>query len=142
MSTITTCRHCGTRNRVPDQPTGRPRCASCQHDLAWIINAGDDDFAHAIDTPTLVLVDLWAPWCGPCRSLSLAIEHAAAELGGQVKVVKVNVDLAPAISERFRVRSIPLMVLMRDGAVIDTQTGAIPSHRLIEWIQSHLPPSG
>jgi thioredoxin 2 len=109
---------------------GRPRCSACGADLPWLIDAGDDDFSAAVDTGRLVLVDLWAPWCGPCRMIAPMLESLAAEFAGRLKVVKVNVDSSPAVARRFDARSIPLLVFLRDGRPVDTVVGAQPAHVL------------
>lgn len=137
-STITACPSCGTKNRVPTATRGKVRCAKCSTDLPWLVDATDADFDAAVDTNQLVLVDLWAPWCGPCRMVAPAVERAAADYAGKLKAVKVNVDNSPGLSARFRAQSIPMLVLMRDGAVVDTQIGAVPEHQLLSWVGSHL----
>ncbi len=133
MSRVVACPSCATKNRVPDTVTGRPRCARCQADLPWLVDAREDDFADAVATPLPVLVDLWAPWCGPCRLVAPGIEQAARELAGRLKVVKVNVDEAPGVSARFGVQGIPTLLLLRDGQVVDRQVGALPTDRLLGW---------
>ena len=85
-----------------------------------------------------VLVDLWAPWCGPCRTVSPVLETLAGERAGQLKLVKVNSDVAPAVSRRFEVQAIPTLVLMRHGRVIDRQVGAAPAHALRGWLDRSL----
>jgi thioredoxin 2 len=142
MSSIVACPSCGTRNRVPTASTGRPRCASCQVDLPWLVDATDADFDAAVDTARLVLVDLWAPWCGPCRMVAPAVERASREHAGRLKAVKVNVDESPGISNRFRAQSIPMLVLLRDGQVVDTQIGALPEQQLLAWVARHLDTAG
>lgn len=106
--------------------------------LAWMVDAGDGDFDEAVDSTGLVLVDLWAPWCGPCRTVAPAVEAAAREFAGKLKVVKVDVDQAPGISARFRVQGIPALLLLRDGQPIARQVGAVPVNRLLDWVQEHL----
>lgn len=118
------------RNRVRSGERGRPRCASCRADLPWLVDAGDADFAAAIATERLVLVDLWAPWCGPCRVIAPTLESLAAEFAGRLKVVKVNVDSSPAVARRFDARSIPLLVFLRAGQTVGTVVGAQPAHVL------------
>ena len=124
---IVQCPTCATKNRLPLAAHGHPRCAACKTDLPWLVEAGDDDFAAAADTTALVLVDLWAPWCGPCRLVAPVLETLSKELAGQLKVVKVNVDLAPQTALRYRAQSIPMLLLMRDGQVVDTMIGAQPA---------------
>lgn len=138
MSSITTCPSCGQKNRAPVTAAGHLRCAACHTDLAWIVDAGDDDFTDAAASTNLVLVDLWAPWCGPCRAVAPAVERAATEFAGRLKVVKVNVDEAPGVSSRFRVQGIPALFLLRDGQPIAEQVGAVPADRLLDWVREHL----
>jgi len=123
---IVTCPHCGKRNRVPAAAAGKPRCANCHQWLPWIAAAGDGDFADVAEKSSVpVLVDLWAPWCGPCRMVSPALEQLAAERAGQLKLVKVDVDKAPAISQRFTVQAVPTLLLLDHGQILARQAGAI-----------------
>ena len=138
-STVVTCPSCGTRSRVPAVAEGRPRCPACKNDLPWIASAEDESFAEVADSSRIpVLVDLWAPWCGPCRQLSPALEKLAGELAGKIKLVKVNVDNSPATQARFRVQAIPTMVLFRDGAEIDRLIGFMPKDKIIEKVSAKL----
>lgn len=122
------CPACGTKNRVPVSASGSPRCASCHVDLPWLVEAGDADFAGAVETKRLVLVDLWAPWCGPCRMVAPILEKLAVEFADRLKVVKVNVDESPMTAQRHQARSIPMLLFMRDGDVVETVVGAQPEH--------------
>ena len=124
------CPSCGVKNRLPVGAAGRPRCASCHGDLPWIVAAGDGDIADALDTTQLVIVDLWARWCGPCRMVAPILERLAHEFAGRVKVVKVDVDAAPLTAERWNARSIPMMLFVRGGEVVNTVVGAQPEHVL------------
>lgn len=135
MSRVTACPHCQTRNRLPDSVSGRPRCAKCKADLPWIVDATSSDFDEAIGGHRPVLVDLWAPWCGPCRTIAPGIERAAAEMAGSLKVVKVNVDEAPDVSARFEVQGIPTLLILRDGRLVESQVGALPPDQLISWVR-------
>lgn len=121
------CPSCGTKNRLPVSASGRPRCASCSTDLPWQVEAGDSDFEAAVDTSRLVLVDLWAPWCGPCRMVAPVVEQLSREFVGRLKVVKVNVDNSPRIASEYRAQSIPMLLFMRGGKVVDTVIGAQPA---------------
>jgi thioredoxin 2 len=107
--------------------------------LAWIAEADDDDFAEVVEAATLpVLVDLWAPWCGPCRTVSPTLEQLAHECAGRVKVVKVNVDESPRTMRRFGVQGIPTLLLVHGTDVIARQTGAGSASMLRGWLQDAL----
>jgi thioredoxin 2 len=135
------CPNCGRTNRVPAAAPGTPRCGNCHHPLPWIADAGDDTFAEIAEAASLpVIVDLWAPWCGPCRMISPALEQLATELAGQVKLVKVNVDNSPKIQQRYGVQAIPTLLILRHGEVIARRTGAVPVAQLRAWIESAIKP--
>lgn len=139
-STKVTCANCGARNRVPAVATGLPRCGRCSSPLPWVVEVDDRDFHAAVNESSLpVLVDVWAPWCGPCRMVSPALEKLAGELAGKLKLVKVNADDNPEVSRRFEVQSIPTLVLLDRGALLDKQVGALPEPRLRAWLESTLP---
>jgi thioredoxin 2 len=133
------CPDCGRKNRVPRAAAGTPRCAHCKQRLPWVVDAGDDDFAEVADQAKVpVLVDLWAPWCGPCRMVSPALERLAAELAGRVKLVKVNVDRSPRLSQRFGAQAIPTLVLIQHGKEVARQIGAAPPPQLRAWLEAGL----
>ena len=104
--------------------------------MPWLVNADEKSFPSAVGTSLPVLVDLWAPWCGPCKTIAPAVERAAKEFAGRLKVLKVNVDVAPGVSERFSVQGIPTLLMLRDGKVVDRQVGALPADRLTAWVRS------
>ena len=137
---IVPCLQCGRKNRVPFVAgPGTPRCASCGVALPWVTDAGDDTFAKTVETSTVpVLVDLWAPWCGPCRMVSPALETLARDLAGRIKLVKVNVDEAPGVARRFSVQGIPTLVVMKGKNELARQTGAAPEHALRAWLEGAL----
>ena len=135
---VIACPTCGTKNRLPVVAHGHPRCASCKTDLPWLVEAGDADFDAAVDTKALVVVDLWAPWCGPCKQLSPILEKLAVQYAGRLKLVKVNVDQSPATQAAFGIQSIPTLVLLRDGQVVAQQAGAMPLGALQRWIEPYL----
>jgi thioredoxin 2 len=138
-SQIIVCPDCGRKNRVPDAAPGKPSCAICHSPLPWSVTAGDDTFdrvAAGSDLP--VLVDLWAPWCGPCTVVSPLVERASQAFAGRLKVVKVNVDEAPGLASRFGARGIPTLLLLDHGRELSRQVGAVPWQQLERWIQSTL----
>jgi thioredoxin 2 len=135
---VVVCPACGVRNRVPSVASGLPRCASCHRDLPWLVEAGEANFDSVIDSRFPVLVDLWAPWCGPCRMVAPAVQRSAQELAGRLKVVKVNVDQAPGISARLGVQGIPTLLLLRHGDIVARQVGALPESQLLAWLRSSI----
>lgn len=133
------CPACGKTNRIPGQAAGRPRCGNCKAGLPWIVNAGDADFgAVAEESPVPVLVDFWADWCGPCRMVSPVLDKLARERPGLIKLVKVDVDKAPALSRRFDVQAIPTLMVLVDGKVAARQAGAAPADVLRSWLDGAL----
>jgi thioredoxin 2 len=136
--TVVTCPNCGTKNRVPVVASGVPRCANCGTQLPWIVSAEAEEFEAAIRADLPVLTDFWADWCGPCRMISPIVERVGEELAGRLKVVKLDVDAAPDVAERYEARSIPLLVLFRDGEEIDRLVGAVPERQLRQWLDPHL----
>lgn len=138
-SDIVTCPHCGKRNRVPAAASGKPRCANCHQWLPWIAEAGDADFEEIVEkTSVPVLVDLWATWCAPCRMVSPALEQLATERAGRLKLVKVDVDKAPQISQRFTVQAVPTLLVIENGEVLGRQSGAAPVAALRNWLDQTL----
>jgi thioredoxin 2 len=142
-TSLIACPHCGKRNRVPVSAGSVPKCGNCHQRLPWIADAGDDDFAEVAErAPVPVLVDLWATWCGPCRMVSPALERLATERAGELKLVKVDVDQAPRLSQRFEVRAVPTLMVLRDGEVLARQPGAAPEPALRNWLDQALQSKG
>jgi len=138
-SAVIRCEHCGQANRVPAAAAGTPRCGKCHQPLPWIADADDATFGDIADAAKIpVIVDLWAPWCGPCRAVSPALEQLARDLAGRVKLVKVNVDTSPQISQRFGAQAIPTLLVLRGGQVAARQTGAAPLAALRSWVENAL----
>jgi thioredoxin 2 len=137
-STIVPCPNCATKNRVRATAAGVPRCSVCQTLLPWIVEASAESFDEEVASSVPVLVDFWAPWCGPCRTVSPLIERLGRENAGRLKVVKLNVDEAPAIAGRYEVRGIPLLVVIRDGSERDRLVGAAPAPQLEAWLAPYL----
>jgi thioredoxin len=104
------------------------------------VNATDATFDVEANASPTVVVDLWAPWCGPCRFVGPILEELSRDWAGRLKVVKVNVDDNQRLAMRFDARSIPTMVVMRDGQVVDRIVGALPKPALQARIEPHLKP--
>jgi thioredoxin 2 len=133
------CPSCGTTNRVAQAKLDQglaPACGRCKQALAAAATPGpltvtDATFATEVErSPLPVLVDAWAPWCGPCRMVGPSVDALAKELAGQVRVAKLNVDDNPHTAGRFDIRSIPTMLVMRDGREIDRIVGALPKEAI------------
>jgi len=135
---IIVCPICGARNTIRPSPRGAPHCGTCGKPLPWVVDATDATFDIEAQTTATVLVDLWAPWCGPCRFVSPILEQLAREFPGRLKVIKVNVDDNRALSQRYEALSIPTMVVMKDGRVVDRVVGAMPKPALTARLTPYL----
>jgi thioredoxin len=117
----------------------RPVCGRCKTALA--VDAGpvtvtDATFSAEVErSPVPVLVDAWAPWCGPCRMIAPIVDQLAAEMAGRARVAKLNVDDNPATAARFGLRSIPTLLLLRDGREIDRIVGVQPKHEIARRLE-------
>ena len=138
-ATVVQCPGCGQKNRVPAPADGVPRCGTCHNPLPWVVDADDGSFAQVAGAAAIpVIVDLWAPWCGPCRMVSPALENLAREYAGRVKLVKVDVDESPQTARRFDARGIPTLLVLRNGQVVSRQVGAAPEPALRTWLDQAL----
>jgi thioredoxin 2 len=136
----TVCAACGAVNRLPRarlaQNPAAAKCGKCGGRLmdphpAALSEARFDDFVGKSDIP--VLVDFWAPWCGPCRAMAPALERAAETLSPQVRVVKVNIDEAPALASRLRVSAVPTLAVFSRGRELARTSGALSESALTDW---------
>jgi thioredoxin len=128
---IIRCPECGRRNRVRAAAAGKPQCGQCHKPLPWIIDAADETFAETAEGPGVpVLVDFWAPWCGPCRMVAPVLEEIAGEKGDALKIVKLNVDENQQTAMTYEVLSIPTLILFKNGAIAKKVVGAYPKRKL------------
>ena len=139
---LVACPHCNARNRVPPARLAEaPACGQC-HALLFIARpvaldaAGFDAHVARADLP--VLVDFWAPWCAPCRMMAPQFEAAAAQLEPQVRLAKVDTEAQPALGGRFGIRSIPTLVLFKQGRELARQAGAMGAADIVRWTRQHL----
>jgi thioredoxin 2 len=136
------CPACGATNRVPGDKVAaglHPRCGRCKQQLAaqlGPVTVTDATFAADVErSPLPVLVDAWAPWCGPCRTIAPVIEELASELAGRVRVAKLNVDENPMTAARFGLRSIPTLLVLAGGREVDRFVGVQPKAEIIRRLE-------
>ena len=147
---VVVCRHCGAKNRVDEArlATSEAKCGRCGEKLEAIagstnnpdskpINITDQTFEREVmqTTGRPVLVDCWAPWCGPCRLIAPVLDQLAAESNGTYRIAKLNVDENPQVSSRFQISSIPTMLIFKDGKLIDRLIGAQPKQAIAERLR-------
>ncbi|HVX75400.1 MAG TPA: thioredoxin TrxC [Bradyrhizobium sp.] len=136
------CGSCGQINRLPkDRPATAARCGSCHKPLfdGHPIEVDEQGFARqAAHSDIPLLIDIWAPWCGPCRAMAPMFERAAKELEPKVRLLKLNADEAPAVSARFSVTAIPTLLLVRGEKEIARRAGAMDAKAIVGWTLDRL----
>ncbi len=136
------CPVCGANNRVPLEKLRQglePVCGRCKSSLhvdGKPVSVTDATFADQVErSPLPVLLDLWAPWCGPCRMLAPVVEQLASEMAGKLRVAKLNVDENPATASRFHVQSIPTLLVLKGGQEMERIVGAQPKAEIARCLQ-------
>ncbi|MEZ5444886.1 MAG: thioredoxin TrxC [Gammaproteobacteria bacterium] len=133
------CEHCDAANRVPSaRLTERPRCGACKQPLFSghpIALTASNFQKHASRSDIPLVVDFWAPWCGPCRSMAPAFEAAAARLEPHARLAKVNTDEEATLATAHGIRGIPTLAIFRGGREIARTSGAMPLETLIGWVR-------
>jgi thioredoxin 2 len=136
------CPSCGATNRVPPEKVARglkPVCGRCKTPLpvdSRPVTVTDATFATEVErSPLPVLLDMWAPWCGPCRMVAPVVEELAREMAGRVRVAKLNVDENPATAARFNVMSIPTLLVLKGGREMERIVGVQPKTEILRRLE-------
>jgi thioredoxin 2 len=143
------CPSCGANNRVDPEKIAQGHeavCARCKKPLpvsSKPVTVTDATFAPEVERSTLpVLLDLWAPWCGPCRMIAPVLEELAAAMAGRVRIAKLNIDENQATAARFNVRSIPTLLILKSGREVDRLVGVLPKSEIARHLEQALGSDG
>lgn len=145
-SIVVTCAACGAKNRIPKKRLGEgPICGKCRKPLnvesstVIPLDVTDQTFSREVlSFSGPVLVDCWAPWCGPCRMVAPVLEQLAAEYAGRVKIAKLNVDENPSTASQYGIQSIPTMLLFKGGHQVNSLVGALPKQDIERHLETIL----
>ncbi len=142
MSQHIVCPHCASVNRVPaERFKDQPKCGACHKPLfiaePLILNEANFQ-RHIANSDLPIVVDFWAPWCGPCKMMAPVFTQAAAQFDTRLRLAKVNTEEVPALASRYAIRSIPTLVVFKNGQEVDRLSGALPPPQLTAWLQRQL----
>ena len=141
-NSIIVCPQCDGLNRVPNQRLAEnPTCGKCKQPLfngkpVALTDANFNQHINGSDLP--VIVDFWAPWCGPCKTMAPAYEQAAAKIEPRAILAKVDTEQNQQLAQRFAIRSIPTLAVFKAGKQVASQPGAMSLAQLVQWIEQHL----
>lgn len=141
---VTKCQECGTLNRIPvSRLSEQGRCGSCKAPLPPLdrpLEVGQAEFDEILVSSSVpVLVDFWAPWCGPCRLAAPEVEALARQMAGRALVLKVNTEEHPQLAARFRIQAIPTFAVFHGGRLVMQRSGYMPRHQLATWLTAAAP---
>ncbi len=139
---ITMCTDCGGLNNIPaDKINNNPKCGKCKNPLykGDPISMTGSQLTRAIEkTDELLVVDFWATWCGPCKSFAPTFKQAASQLEPKARFIKVETEAEQAISAKYSIRSIPTLLMFKNGKEIDRVSGALGAPDFTNWVNQHL----